>query len=310
MSHCKLPRPPRSKALLRQPPPPLRRVRKTFGDFSLVAGQEMQRSLDASPLPKVARQWVAQRVQVLNHAVRGVMQVVPHASADTRKAATIVEASAQSTIDSVRRAATFGQDSILLDLPRYMNSLQLSKRQRRELDKILKTCTTPLKSYIAAVENSAHNKPSGSMTRPSTPLPTGTSTMARVRLTVSPSLIVRVGPKITRRHCRLEVQRHALDAARKLDHLAGLDVVEAVDARDAVAHSREPGRLRSLRLRRQSSGFRASGWPKFLRAGCSWRHVLFISFVCRERVAFRRADVAQFPLIAARMPVSLVPARN
>ena len=32
-----------------------------------------------------------------------------------------------------------------------------------------------------------------------------------------------------------EVQRHAADAARELDHLAGLDVVEAVDAGDAVA---------------------------------------------------------------------------
>ncbi len=98
----------------------------------------MQRSLDASPLPKVARQWVAQRVQVLNHAVRGVMKVVLSTSADTRKAAMVVETSAKNTIDSVRRAASFGQDSILLDLPRYMNSLQLSKRQRRELDKILK----------------------------------------------------------------------------------------------------------------------------------------------------------------------------
>ena len=34
---------------------------------------------------------------------------------------------------------------------------------------------------------------------------------------------------------RLEVERHAADAARELDHLAGLDVVEAVDAGDAVA---------------------------------------------------------------------------
>src|SRR6266851_6052894 len=32
----------------------------------------------------------------------------------------------------------------------------------------------------------------------------------------------------------LEVERHALDAARELDHLAGLDAVEAVDAGDAV----------------------------------------------------------------------------
>src|SRR5262249_37405840 len=33
----------------------------------------------------------------------------------------------------------------------------------------------------------------------------------------------------------LEVERHAADAAGELDHLAGLDVVEAVDAGDAVA---------------------------------------------------------------------------
>jgi hypothetical protein len=39
--------------------------------------------------------------------------------------------------------------------------------------------------------------PSASTTRPSKPLPTGTSTMARVRLTVCPSLISRSSPKIT-----------------------------------------------------------------------------------------------------------------
>src|SRR5271170_4114575 len=39
--------------------------------------------------------------------------------------------------------------------------------------------------------------PSGSTTRPSRPLPTGTSTMAPVRLTTSPSLMVESLPKIT-----------------------------------------------------------------------------------------------------------------
>ena len=39
--------------------------------------------------------------------------------------------------------------------------------------------------------------PSASTTRPSRPLPTGVSTMARVRLTVWPSLISRSAPKIT-----------------------------------------------------------------------------------------------------------------
>ena len=39
--------------------------------------------------------------------------------------------------------------------------------------------------------------PSASTTRPSRPLPTGTSTMAPVRLTVSPSLMPRSSPKMT-----------------------------------------------------------------------------------------------------------------
>ena len=78
--------------------------------------------------------------------------------------------------------------------------------------------------------------PSASTTRPSRPLPTGTSTMAPVRLTVSPSLIVAV---VAEDHdadiVAFEIERHAADAAGELDHLAGLDVVEAVDAGDAVA---------------------------------------------------------------------------
>ena len=46
----------------------------------------------------------------------------------------------------------------------------------------------------------------------------------------------------------LEVQRHAADAAGELDHLAGLDVVEAVDAGDAVADRQHLADLGDLRL--------------------------------------------------------------
>ena len=46
----------------------------------------------------------------------------------------------------------------------------------------------------------------------------------------------------------LEVQRHAADAAGELDHLAGLDVVEAVDAGDAVADREHPAHFRDLGL--------------------------------------------------------------
>ena len=80
-------------------------------------------------------------------------------------------------------------------------------------------------------------------------MPTGTSTMAPVRLTVSPSLMVLSLPKIT--HADIvgfQVQRHALDAAGKLDHLAGLDIVEAIDAGDAVADAQHFADFADLRF--------------------------------------------------------------
>ena len=60
--------------------------------------------------------------------------------------------------------------------------------------------------------------------------------MAPVRLTVSPSLMSR---SVAEDHdadiVDFEVERHAADAVGELDHLARLDIVEAVDAGDAVA---------------------------------------------------------------------------
>ena len=37
----------------------------------------------------------------------------------------------------------------------------------------------------------------------------------------------------------LEVERHALHAGGELDHLAGLNLVQAVDARDAITHGED-----------------------------------------------------------------------
>src|SRR5262249_28139578 len=45
-----------------------------------------------------------------------------------------------------------------------------------------------------------------------------------------------------------EVQRHAADAVLELDHLTGLDVVEAVDAGDAVADRQHLAHLGDLGL--------------------------------------------------------------
>ncbi len=46
----------------------------------------------------------------------------------------------------------------------------------------------------------------------------------------------------------LEVERHAAHAVRELDHLAGLDRVEAVDASDAVPDRQHLADLRDIRL--------------------------------------------------------------
>ena len=60
--------------------------------------------------------------------------------------------------------------------------------------------------------------------------------MDLVRLTVSPSLIVAVDAEDHDADIvDLEVQRHAADPAGEFDHLARLDVVEAMDAGDPVA---------------------------------------------------------------------------
>ena len=45
-----------------------------------------------------------------------------------------------------------------------------------------------------------------------------------------------------------QVQRHALDAAGELDHFAGLDIVEAMNAGDAVAHAQHFTDFADLRL--------------------------------------------------------------
>ncbi len=44
----------------------------------------------------------------------------------------------------------------------------------------------------------------------------------------------------------LEIQRHAAHAVLELDHLAGLDIVEAIDAGDAVADRQHLSDFRDL----------------------------------------------------------------
>ena len=78
--------------------------------------------------------------------------------------------------------------------------------------------------------------PSALTTRPSISSPTGTEMMRPVRLTGSPSLML---AGLAEEHGAdavfFEVQRDAEHAVRELEHLARHRVLDAVDARDAVA---------------------------------------------------------------------------
>ena len=96
--------------------------------------------------------------------------------------------------------------------------------------------STRRRSSVAIGPLPSSGLPSASTTRPSSASPTGTSTMAPVRATVSPSRICAV---VAEDHdadvVGLEVQRHAAQAgAGKLHHLAGHAVLQAEHAGDAV----------------------------------------------------------------------------
>ena len=81
-----------------------------------------------------------------------------------------------------------------------------------------------------------------------------------------------------------QVQGHALDAAGKLDHLAGLDIVEAVDAGDAVADAEHFADFADLRFGAE-----------------------ILDLALQDGGNFSGLDIHfQFPFMAARKPSSLV----
>ncbi len=91
--------------------------------------------------------------------------------------------------------------------------------------------------------------PRASTTRPSRPLPIGTSTIVPVRRGGRTFANVRVRAEDDDADVvGFEVQGHALHTAVELDHLTGLDVVEAVDAGDAVADGQHGADFGDLRI--------------------------------------------------------------
>ena len=105
--------------------------------------------------------------------------------------------------------------------------------------------------------------------------------MALVRLTVSafPDLAV-AAEDDNADIVALEVQRHAAHAVLELDHLAGLDVVEAIDAGDTVSNREDLAYLGYFCFIARSSRFPFLGSRKFPQRGYSISRPL--SCVCES----------------------------
>jgi len=102
-------------------------------------GDPVNRALDSTNLPHAARKWVAQQVQVIEGVVYGILRAMASAPVDTRRTSLAVQKATADTADAISRAASLGSESIVGALPRFMNLLQLSDRQRRDLDEVIRS---------------------------------------------------------------------------------------------------------------------------------------------------------------------------
>jgi hypothetical protein len=98
----------------------------------------VKRALNATNLPRPAQTWIAQQAQVVQGIVQGILRSFASAPADARKATRVVQQAAGEATDRIARAVAAGSDSIISALPRFMDLLGLSARQRRELDEVVR----------------------------------------------------------------------------------------------------------------------------------------------------------------------------
>ena len=125
--------------------------------------------------------------------------------------------------------------------------------------------------------------PSPSTTRPSRPLPTGTSTIEPVRVTVSPSRICRSSPKITTP--TLSVSRFSAMPRRPAPGNStispAMHVLQAEHAGDAVADATAPGRSRRHWPRCRTRRSASSGSPRSRLGGSPSQAAPFMAY-CRR----------------------------
>ena len=121
--------------------------------------------------------------------------------------------------------------------------------------------------------------PSPSTTRPSKPLPTGTSTIgAGARDGVALADLLVVAEDHHADVVGFQVQRHAAQAgAGEFDHLAGHAVLQAEHAGDAVADATAPGRSRRRWPRCRTRRSACAGSPRSRRGGSPYQAAPFMA---------------------------------
>ena len=129
--------------------------------------------------------------------------------------------------------------------------------------------------------------------------------MARVRLTVWPSLDLAVGAEDHDADIvDFQVQRHAFDARFELDHLAGLHIVEAVDAGNAVADRQHLADFRNLGLLAEILDLFLEDGGDFRGADIHYRAsfiacLMELSLVRREKSTMRLPSLTTSPPMIA-----------
>ena len=105
-------------------------------------GEAISRAIDKSPLPPRARTWTTKQMQVAQGFMNGLLRFLvaaPAGNSKTTAAQQAVTKTVTQTAAAVNRAVTTGNASIVGALPRFMDLLSLSDRQRRELNQILRS---------------------------------------------------------------------------------------------------------------------------------------------------------------------------
>jgi hypothetical protein len=102
-------------------------------------GDPTKRAINSTLLPRPVRTWVTQQAQVVGGVIRGIVEFMASVPADPRRTSVAVERAAGEAADAIGRAAALVHQAIVTALPRFMDLLRLSDRQRRELDEIVRS---------------------------------------------------------------------------------------------------------------------------------------------------------------------------